>query len=267
MIPPLKMQVKVIGSGMPLLLVPGGLTGWKSWEPFVDLFSAKNKQVICVQLLNVEYGVENRPLPIDYSLKTESNALAATIDSLGYSNPLDIVAWSYGVLTTLDYALDYPQKIRTLTLIEPPAIWVLSEQIKSDPETQQTLNFFKTLHGDISDDMLAAFLQEVGFVKKGQSPWELPQWKPWLDFRQALRNSPAVVNKRDNVKRLQEFKKPVLLVKGTGSAKFLHQIIDGLASNLPDARVVEMPAGHAPHIVSRDMFLAELENFQAEQGQ
>jgi pimeloyl-ACP methyl ester carboxylesterase len=264
MIETLKLQAKVSGDGIPLLLVPGGLTGWKSWEPFVDIFSAKQRKVMRVQLINVEYGIENRPLPDNYSVKTESRALAATLDSLGYYIPLDIVAWSYGALVTLDYALDHPERIRTLTLIEPPAIWVLREKGTLDAETQQTLNFFESLHGDITEDMLAAFLQEAGFVKPGESPRNLPQWTQWLPFRQALRNSPAIVAQRDELKRLQDFKQPVLLVKGTGSAPFLHHIIDGLSSNLPNSQIIEMPGGHAPHIVSRDKFLLDLEKFQKE---
>jgi pimeloyl-ACP methyl ester carboxylesterase len=257
-----KLPVKVSGDGIPLLLVPGGLTGWKSWEPFVDIFTAKQKKVILVQLLNVEYGFDNRPLPADYNIKTESQALVSTLDSLGYSYPIDLVAWSYGALVSLDFALDHPGRIRTLTLIEPPAIWILREKGTLDAETLHTLHFFETLHGDITDDMLAGFLKEVGFVKPGQSPGDLPQWPQWLPYKQAIRNSPAIVMQRDKLSRLQNLKSPVLLVKGTGSAPFLHQIIDILASYLPNARVIEMPGGHAPHIVSRDKFLSELEHFQ-----
>lgn len=264
MVETLKLQAKVSGDGIPLLLVPGGLTGWKSWEPFVEIFSTKQRKVIRVQLINVEYGIENQPLPDNYSVKTESRALAATLDSLGYYVPLDIVAWSYGALVTLDYALDHPERIRTLTIIEPPAIWVLREKGALDVETQQTLNFFESLHGDITEDMLAAFLQEAGFVKPGESPRNLPQWTQWLPFRQSLRNSPAIVAQRDKLKRLQDFKQPVLLVKGTGSAPFLHHIIDGLSSNLPNSHIIELPGGHAPHIVSRDKFLLDLEKFQKE---
>lgn len=258
----LKLPVKVNGEGKPLLLVPGGLTGWNSWEPFVDIFTSKQRKVIRVQLLNVEYGFENRQLPKDYSVKTESAALSSTLDSLGYDTPVDIVAWSYGALVSLDYALDHPDRIHTLTLIEPPAIWILREKGAIDAETLHTINFFETLHGNITDDMLAGFLKEVGFVKDGQSPRELPQWPQWLPFKQALRNSPAIINHGDKLSRLQNFKAPVLLVKGTGSAAFLHKIIDNLSFYLPNSRVIEMPAGHAPHIVSRDRFLSELEKFQ-----
>ena len=94
-------------------------------------------------------------------------------------------------------------------------------------QTRQTLSFFESLHGNITDDMLAVFLQEAGLAKPGQSPRDLPQWPQWLPFKQSLRNNPAVITHNDEMKRLQDFKSPVLLVKGTGSAQFLHKIIDG----------------------------------------
>ncbi len=259
----IKMQVTVHGEGTPILLVPGGLTGWKSWEPFIETFAGMHKKVILVQLLNVEYGMKGRPLPDDYSVKTESRALKAALDSLDLLGPLDIVAWSFGALITLDLVLDFPQLVNTLTLIEPPALWILKAMGEVDEETRHTVDFFRTLHSEITDEMLASFLQEVGFVKAGQSPRELPQWEQWMPYKQSLRNSPAIITQTDDLKRLREFKHPVLLVKGTGSATFLHRIIDGLRDNLPDARVIEQPGGHAPHIVSREKFLSELDKFQS----
>lgn len=261
----MKMQSKLTGNGRPIILVPGGLTGWESWEPFVKLFSEK-RTVIRVQLLGVQFGLENRPLPADYSVKTESAALAATLDSLGYKTPVDVVAWSFGAFTSLDFALDHPDRIRTLTLIEPPAMWVLRVTGKWDEETQKAADFFETQTGDITEDMLAEFLRHAGFVQPGQSPLELPKWDHWIPFRRSLRINPSVVSFRDDIKRLKNFQPPVLLVKGTGSSEWLHHVIDGLSETLPHSRVVEFPGGHAPHIVSIDKFLPELEKFQSEFG-
>ncbi|MGB8357680.1 MAG: alpha/beta fold hydrolase [Bacteroidales bacterium] len=258
----LHLQARVSGKGEPILLIPGGLTGWKSWESFIDTFAASHRKVISVQLLSVEYGIENRELPVSYSVETESEALRATLDSLGYLAPIDIVAWSFGAFVSLNFALNHPGRIRTLTLIEPPALWVLGDRGKLDEQTQKTMSFLESLHGDITDDMLAGFLQEVGFIKPGQSPRELPQWQQWLPFKRSLRNSPAVTSHKDDLERLRKLEAPVLLVKGTGSAPFLHKIIDVLASALPNSQVIEMPQGHAPHIVSREKFLAELGKFQ-----
>ncbi len=81
----MKMQVKVTGDGKPIVLVPGGLTGWLSWEPHAERLS-NTREVIRVQLLNVQYGFENRPLPPQCSVKTESRALLAALDALWPSN-------------------------------------------------------------------------------------------------------------------------------------------------------------------------------------
>jgi hypothetical protein len=54
----------------------------------------------------------------------------------------------------------------------------------------------------------------------------------------------------------------VLLIKGTGSIPYLHRIIGVLACHFTNVQVIELPGGHAPHIVSGDRFLSELEKFQ-----
>ncbi len=257
----LKMQAKATGKGTPLVLVPGGLTGWLSWEPHVERLAAARK-VICVQLLSVEYGLEKRKLPPDYSLKTESRALEATLDELGLAAPVDLVAWSFGAAITLDYALDHPDRVRTLTLIEPPALWVLGTQRPRGPKYESALALSKTLHDDVSEAQLEQFVLAVGLCPLGKAPAGLPQWPLWMRHRQSLLNTSAPFHHRDDPARLRAFQPPVLLVKGTDSADFLHQIIGSLAAHLPNAQVVEMPGGHAPQIVSIDRFLQQLASFQ-----
>jgi pimeloyl-ACP methyl ester carboxylesterase len=258
----MKMLSRVAGEGSPLVLVPGGLTGWLSWEPHAERL-ARTRRVARVQLLNVQYGFENRPLPPSYSVKTESRALATTLDELDLAPAVDIVAWSYGALVTLDYALGNPQRIRSLVLIEPPANWVLHASGKVDSETERNEAVLKTLHGDISEEKLQEFLWAVGLCPPVQPARQLPQWPLWVQYRQALRNSPAVLAHKDSLKRLRAFQRPVLLVKGTGSAGFLHQAIDVLSKEFPHAQVTEMPGGHAPQIVSAERFLDEVSRSQA----
>jgi pimeloyl-ACP methyl ester carboxylesterase len=258
----LKMQCQVHGEGSPLVLVGGGLTGWKSWEPFVPFFTAKQRKVILVQLLNVQYGLEGRPLPKDYSVKTESNALAETLDSLELTTPFDVVAWSYGAFTSLEYALDHNDRIRTLTLIEPPAMWILRQTGQFGTETKQTAAFFQAFQGDITEDMLADFLVHAGLVPTGQQPREVPQWNSWVPYRQSLRNNPYVVLFNDTLERLKKFQPPVLLVKGTGSTQWLHRVIDGLSANLPHAKVVEFPGGMRRRLHLKTTSLKNWKNFK-----
>jgi pimeloyl-ACP methyl ester carboxylesterase len=243
-----------------LVLVGGGLTGALSWKPHGKRLSAGNR-VVSLQLISVEYGLLDRPLPPGYSIKTESRAMAAALDAAGLTGPLDLVAWSFGALVTLDFALDNPGRVRTLTLIEPPAVWVLPDGGRGDPSVRDLEAAFRRFRGEISEADLEGFLCAVGMCPPGKPPRALPQWPVWVRHRRSLRNGPAVFDHRDDPARLRAFTAPVLLVAGTGTAPFLRRIVDSLGAALPRARIVEMPAGHAPRIVSMERFLTELASF------
>jgi pimeloyl-ACP methyl ester carboxylesterase len=173
-----------------------------------------------------------------------------------------VAAWSYGAAITLDYALNHPARIQTLTLIEPPAFWVLGRERPRGAEYEALLALGKTIQNDVSEAQLEQFVRAVGLCPPGKSPTQLPQWPVWLRHRYSLRNTSAPFQHQDDPTRLGTFRRPVLLVKGTGSALFLHQIIDALAAQLPNAQTVEMPGGHAPQIVAMDRFLEQLAFFQ-----
>jgi hypothetical protein len=56
-----------------------------------------------------------------------------------------------------------------------------------------------------------------------------------------------------------------LLFKGTGSSHFLHQVIDVLSAHFPDARVVELPGGHAPQLAAMEEFLRLVGDFTGDE--
>jgi pimeloyl-ACP methyl ester carboxylesterase len=260
-----KMPMDVKGSGAPLVLVGGGLTGWLSWEPHQARL-ASTRLVGRAQLLAVQYGLDNLPLPSGYSVRTESRALAAAIDAHMPPGAIDLAAWSFGGEITLDYALEHPDRVRTLTLIEPPAFWVLDATGTGDAESARQSDemhaLYRAMTSDVTEDQLAAFVCQAGLCPPGKSPKELPQWPVWVKHRRSLRTGEAPWAHTDTAARLHSFDRPVLLVKGTGSAHVLHRIEDGLARALPNARMIELPGGHAPNIVAMDAFLESLAAFE-----
>lgn len=213
--------------------------------------------------MTVEYGLKDRPLPSDYSFKTESGALKATLDEATPSGPVDIAAWSFGAATALSFALDNPNKVRTLTLIEPPAFWVLDSP-PSDPRLEQLKRSSEATKRSVSEAQLEEFVRLVGISPPNIDPRQMPQWPTWMKYRMSLRGNIAPFVTRDDPRRLDDFRPPVLLVKGTGSAPFFHAVIDMLGRHLPNSEIVEYPAGHAPHIVSMGRFLDKLASFQAQ---
>lgn len=257
------MLSEITGEGRPLVLVPGGLTGWLSWIPFAERL-APTRKVVRVQLLSVQLGLDGRPLPDDYSPKTEARALAETLESLGLIPPLDFAAWSYGALVTLDFALDNPGWVRTLALIEPGSLWVLPT-LDSEAQRQRDEDL-RLPRDDFSEDDLEHYLHSAGLVPRETNPRDLPQWPRWVQHRQSLRVVPFIAEHEGNRTRLSQFTTPTLLVKGTESTPLDREIVDKLAEQLPKAHVAELPGDHASHITSMDLFLERLAALQASAG-
>ncbi|NLE73111.1 MAG: alpha/beta hydrolase, partial [Actinobacteria bacterium] len=146
------MLIHAMGEGPPAVLVGGGLTGWLSWIPHQErLVTAR--RVARAQPLVVQLGLENRPVPPDYSVEMESAALAAAVDELQPTGAVDLVGWSYGGFLSLDYALTHPDRVRTLTLIEPPAFWVLAAA--GDPAYEEERARLRPLAERLRDDVTA----------------------------------------------------------------------------------------------------------------
>jgi len=249
------MLSEIMGEGRPLVLVPGGLTGWLSWMPFAERL-APSRKVVRVQLLSVQLGLDGRPLPEDYSPGKEKEALAQTVESLRLTPPVDFAGWSYGGGVALDFALDYPEWVRTLTLIEPEAKWALPAL---DEEAQrQRYEDLRLSRDDFTPDVLEQFLHRAGLVPLETNPKDLPQWPLWVQHRQSLRAVPSIAEYEGDRGRLSQFTVPTLLVKGTESMPLDRQIVDALAEQLPNAQVAELPGDHASHIVSMELFLERM---------
>jgi pimeloyl-ACP methyl ester carboxylesterase len=58
--------------------------------------------------------------------ETEREALRLTLDALGLERP-HLVGWSGGGKAALEFATEYPDRVRSLTLVEPAAYWILEQ--------------------------------------------------------------------------------------------------------------------------------------------
>src|SRR5439155_4075693 len=98
----------------------------------------------------------------------------------------------------------------------------------------------------ISEEELVWFTHFAGFVPHDVDPRTLPQWPSWMEHRQSLRTQDTVYLHEDSIERVRNFDKPVLLCKGIGSWKFLHDIIDILGEEFPNDETHTLPCRHAP---------------------
>jgi pimeloyl-ACP methyl ester carboxylesterase len=249
------MKTETTGSGRPLVLVPGGLTGWLSWKPHAARLSS-DFAVTRVQLLAVDYGLRRERLPDGYSVGTEVRALGAGLDAAGIE-AADFAGWSFGAETLLSFALANPRRVKSLTLIEPPAIWVLRSRGPLSADMLARQERLKALwRAEVSEEQLAWFCHFAGFVPADVDPRKVPPWPSWFEHRQSLANGDATYLHKDDIEKVRKFDKPVLLFKSRDSSDFLISVVDILGQEFPRAKVHDLPGGHALHVMGMEQFLA-----------
>jgi pimeloyl-ACP methyl ester carboxylesterase len=252
------------GEGEPIVLVPGGLTGWLSWVPHQERL-ADRYRAIRVQPIHNELGSAGKPGEVGYTAEVEREAFRLTLDTLGLERP-HLAGWSGGGKALLEFATEYPERVRTLTLVEPAAYWIL-EQLGEQDEVVEELNaFIHPLFGQqVTEDDLATFLEYAGFVRDRSDAPSHPNWERWLPHRMALSWQSEELDHPDrSVDDLARVASPTLLVKGTVTAEWRKRVVDVLSERLPKATVVELKGDHASHIQSIDAFLAAFEKHLAE---
>ena len=247
----------VTGQGEPIVLVPGGLSGWLSWIPHAELLSTDHK-VVRVQLRSVEIAEAGQAYPPDYGVKTERDALLATVDQLGLAT-IDLVGWSHGGGIALAFALEYPERVRSLTLIEPQAPWILKQTGKAVDELADAQKFERCVAGkEITVDDLKGFIVRAGLGRPGGDFESLPGWPVWVRNRQVLSIIYTLVEFEDSLDRLRALNVPVLGVRGTDTSVVDAAIVEQLVGNVPDGRLLELPGDHAAHLQNFERFLEAL---------
>jgi pimeloyl-ACP methyl ester carboxylesterase/ketosteroid isomerase-like protein len=251
----------VLGSGSPVVLVGGGLLGADGWGG-VPAVLARTHRVVNVQSVAVEYGLENRPLPASYSLMTEVEALRAALDGLGVERA-DVIGMSHGGVTALLFALGNQHRVRTLTLIEPPAFWVLPNHGHDEPGARAMQQFVGALRGaTITDVHVERFRCLLGECAGGRSPRQAPQWSQWVKYRNSLRALHTIGDYDDDPEKLRTLSVPTLVVNGASTVPFHRSINEALLRALPNGRSFELAGGHNSPASAPEYFVKAWQSFQ-----
>lgn len=257
---PRPLSVDVAGEGEPLVLIPGGITGWLSWIPHQERLSDRYR-AIRVQPIHNELGSAGMKGDPSYTREVAVESLLLTVDHLEIERA-HFAGWSLGGKGLLDFAIAHPGRLISMTLVEPGADWILEAVGESDREHQESTDFLHSLAGqEVSDDDLARVLHLAGLVDDPAEARSDPYWERAWPHRMTLSwLSEKLMGSDHTLPDLAAVNCPVLLTKGTETAKVERRVVDLLALHLANARVVELEGSHAHHIESIDRFLEALEN-------
>jgi pimeloyl-ACP methyl ester carboxylesterase len=254
-------KVIVEGKGPPVVLLAGGRWDMQSFsEPAAALSS--DHRVIRMEHFNVHYANEGLTLPQGYSLQQESEAIGRTLDSLGIKDPVVLIGWSFGALMAMDFALNFPTRIRQLVLYEPPAFWVAKAKGESPVGMQQMIELSRnfTPTATITEGQLAQFRCILDSCDTTQIR-KHPQWSVWAQHKNRLRGLSVVAGHTDSLVRLNDFKQPVLILTGKGTVAFHRRINQLLAEEFPLAIAKEIAGGHSAPQAAVQEFIEAVKNF------
>jgi pimeloyl-ACP methyl ester carboxylesterase len=240
-------------------MLGGGTDGVAGFSPHAEVL-AEEWSVLRVPALRASV----KQLPTGYSIKAESAALRRGLDRHKHNGPVDLVGHSFGALVALDFALDHPERVRTLVLAEPPAFWAVPpEERRSDPQMRAMDELLAQLGPDAepTDEQLTRFLTLLGRTDGKPAGPEQQEAKEWAQKRAALRGLKVVADHNDDLRRLKAFGKPVLVVTGKDTVAFHRRIDDVLAASFPSAKRAEIPGGHRAAVTAKDKFVATLKAF------
>jgi pimeloyl-ACP methyl ester carboxylesterase len=103
--------------GVPVVFVHGNLTTSRFMAPVMAALPDRYHGIA----LDLRGFGGTEPCPIDATrgMGDWADDLAAFIDALGLRGPIDFVGWSLGGGVLFQYAIDHPDRIRSLTLSAP----------------------------------------------------------------------------------------------------------------------------------------------------
>ncbi|MGN6256317.1 MAG: alpha/beta fold hydrolase [Solirubrobacterales bacterium] len=253
------LEYNSIGTGEPpLVLLPGGLTGWQSWLPLVPALSAE-RRVVRMQLICNAEGLAGRPGDPSYDAEMERESIEMTLEAARVAG-MHLVGWSNGGRVALDFALAHPDRVLSLTLIEPPASWLVAE------EDETAREFDEYLAGcagrELSDEDLCEFLVRAGLGPEGTDFAALPQWEFWSSCRQSLSwgGERMTSSAAAGIEGFQQLETPTMVVRGRSTSSWLSAVAGRLAAEMPKAELVELDGGHACILERPEEFVAALSN-------
>lgn len=220
---------EVVGSGEPIVFIHGFTLDHTMWKPQVDYLSGKY-QVITYDLRGFgKSSLPNGP----YSHAADLHALFKQLNI----TKAHIVGLSLGGRIATNFTLDYPEKVKSLTLFDAAIDGYKSEVDWNVYAKEQGIE--KAKANWLDHEIFAATQSKPEVVTALEHI--VAQYSGWHWLHRDLHEQ-SVVCARD---RLHEIAKPTLIVVGQNDLPYFHNIANVLAAGIPGARKVIVPkVGH-----------------------
>jgi 3-oxoadipate enol-lactonase len=187
----------------------------------------------------------------DWTIEQLAADVYGLIRSLGITESVHLVGHSLGGNVSLQYALDHPREVKSLTLLNP--IWVAGDM---PPE----LGSPERIRAMLADDrqVLKTVLRGVAAMHPEDDNWRRLEAASLKQTDAATWRLPAALNEWSVVDRLPLLGHiPALVVRGTGDTYLsTPQVCQTIVDRIPGVRFVEIDgATHSPNVETPDSWM------------
>jgi hypothetical protein len=158
--------------------------------------------------------------------------------------------------------MNHPDRVRSLILVEAPLFDLAKAKNKETEEMKQISKLTKdfTPGETITEEMVMNFRCKMANCDSADIR-KHPMWTKWADQKDRLRGLSAVPNYKIDLKKIHDFKKPVLIVTGTTTIE-ANIVLDGLLSKeFANARTASLPGNHVAIYQNTDIIIPVLRSF------
>ena len=262
-----QVHYKIAGSGEPVMVLLHGFgASTYSWH---KVMAPLAEQGTVIAFDRPAFGLTERPMPGSW---TEENPYSADfsvklaiglMDQLGVDKAV-LVGHSAGAGIALKTALDYPQRVNGLVLVDPALASRpgMPKWLENTPQLQRMGPFLsRALAGKEGDAFLEASWHDFSkFTEADREAYNKPLRV--ADWDVALWEFTKANTSTDLTTRLGEVKLPVLVISGDDDRIIPMDEIERITQTLPNAEFVVMPAcGHVPQEECPEAFLGAVETY------
>ena len=251
-------------AGHVVVLAAGFSVPYYIWDPTFKALTNAGFRV-----LRYDYygrGYSDRPaIPFDDEMYVRQ--LDQLLKEVRITEPIDLAGLSFGGSFITSFADKYPDRVRSLIYFDPsirrPYQLSLFEHIPF------VWNYFTVLLDERfwADDQLTDFLHPDRFPDWPARYREQMQFKGFRQSRLSEIASNANVDQSDQLRRVGQHPRPVLVVWGRQDTTVPFEESEYLMSELPQARLVAVEgSGHLPQWEQPDIVHPELIEFLKAEG-
>lgn len=195
-------------------------------------------------------------------------SVAMAADVIGHDAPMDVIGHSFGATVALRLAIEHPDLVRSLVLIENVMVAAALADDPSLAAEYETSEYAEAVRAGDKVNAARSFMREWG----DGTPWNMmPRLqREFLADRIHLiaANAPTVHEDQPGFlknKRIEEVAVPVLLIRGADSTPMVEKIHAALGRRLQGARSIAIEgAGHMAPITHAQEVAAEIGAFLGE---